>query len=172
MTWKTFLVLFGIYLALFGLMWWVFSTQFKHEGIADTPEDIPGWHYAVDTMTLRGRLADPADKFLKDPTFFKIWEDLSSLAIFILFGFGVAFSISTVDAVWAIRAFRYEPPEERRRLRTFEEWVKDKHPETYYSLYPHKEGPAKSGWLVRLWLLIKRWLLNVKDDNGGESHQK
>ena len=178
MTLKTFFVLFVLYIVgIGGPMWWVFSSQYKPktDGVPDVAkkddaaekkkkDDLPGWHYAVDTITLRGRIADPADDELENPIFFKFWEDLSSLAVFVLFGFGVAFSISTVDALWAVKQFRREPPEQRHRFRTFKEWMKEKHPETYHSLYPQEEGPAKSSGVYRAWLAVKRWLLNVKEE--------
>lgn len=160
MTCKTFVVLFLLYLGVVGVpMSCVFSSQYKKC-------DIPGWHYAIDTITLRGRIPDPLDDDLKNATFFKLWEDLSSLAVFVFFGLGIGFSISTIDALWAVKLFERETPEERHRLPTFKEWMKEKHPETYYGLYPQEQGPAKSGGLRRMWLWFKRWLLGIREEDG------
>jgi hypothetical protein len=48
-------------------------------------------HYAVDTMTLRGRLPEPPDSELVYPHIFKAAEDLASLSVFVLLGFGLGY---------------------------------------------------------------------------------
>jgi hypothetical protein len=164
MTWKTFFSLSAIYFVLCGSMWYVFDAQYVERAIPKGQDKIPGWHYAVDTMTLRGRIADPVDSCLKNPPFFKFWEDLSSLAVFILFGFGVAFSISTLEDLWLIKRFQSEPPDSHR-FQTFQQWVEQRHPESYERLFPRK---GKTSPPLRLWLSIKRWLLNVKAADAAE----
>ncbi len=48
-------------------------------------------HYAVDTMTLRGRLPEPPDSELVHPYVFKAAEDVASISVFVLLGFGLGF---------------------------------------------------------------------------------
>ena len=154
MTWRTFLALSFLYVAAFALVWWAFDREYKND-------DIPGWHYAIDTVTLRGRISDPSDKDLWSPTFLRVSEDIASLAIFIVLGFGVAFSIGTLDDLWNARLFHHAPPNERKQFPTFKQWVQQKHPESYHQFFPQDQGPRRSGLLRRTWLLIKRWLLGV-----------
>lgn len=127
---------------------------------------VDGFHFAVDTMTLRGRIADPADCQLAIPWLFKLTEDIVAVIVFIILGFGLGFYTKTIETQVAKGRFKLErrpaelripaPPAARRpQLKTWQEWLRERDPELYEEYY----GAAgeESGRLKR-W---KRWLFDM-----------
>jgi hypothetical protein len=104
-------------------------------------------HYAVDTMTLRGRLPEPPDEDLTHPRLFKAAEDLASLSVFVLLGFGLGFYVRAFEVVRLRSEFRGRdgaPP--------WQEWLRENHPEAhenYYGTETAGQGP---------WKRFRRWL--------------
>lgn len=104
-------------------------------------------HYAVDTMTLRGRLPEPSDQELVHPTVFKTAEDLASLSVFVLLGFGFGFYVRAFEHIRLRSEFRW-----RGGPRQWPEWLRENHPEVHENFYG-TEPTAQS-----LWKRFKRWL--------------
>lgn len=127
---------------------------------------VDGFHFAVDTMTLRGRIADPPDRHLAIPWLFKLTEDIVAVIVFVILGFGLGFYTKTIETQMAKGRFRTErrppepripaPPAARRpQVKTWPEWLQERDPELYEEFY----GTAgkETGWFKR-W---KRWLFNM-----------
>jgi hypothetical protein len=104
-------------------------------------------HYAVDTMTLRGRLPEPPDGELLHPFLFKAAEDLASVSVFVLLGFGLGFYARAFETVRLRTEFRGEGG-----ARAWREWLRESHPATYEKYYGTKELDRTP------WKRFKRWL--------------
>ncbi len=104
-------------------------------------------HYAVDTMTLRGRLPEPPDRDLVHPFIFKAAEDVASLSVFILLGFGLGFYLRAIESVRLRSEFRGSA-----EARAWPEWLQEHHAEAHQKYY----GTANTE--DNLWKRFRRWL--------------
>lgn len=128
-----------------------------------TTDECP-LHYAVDTMTLRGRIPDPPTKW---PILFKLSEDIASLLVFIILGFGLSFYTECIEARFVKAEYRatvpvleetgvLETPKPKRpvgRQISWKEWLREKHPEMYERYYePEPQKKTRLG-SFRQWLM-------------------
>jgi hypothetical protein len=113
-------------------------------------DKVDGFHYAIDTMTLRGRIGDPDD--LEHPFFFKIAEDIAALLVFVIFGFGLSFMGELIEARVVKKEFKVET--RGGQLKTWKEWLRERDPNMYDQFYGNE--PVPIGW----WQRFKQCLLD------------
>lgn len=107
-------------------------------------------HYAVDTMTLRGRLPDPPDEELSHPVVFKVAEDVASVSVFVLLGFGLSVYVRAFEIIRLKSEFHGSGGG-----LPWQHWLRERNPETFDKYYG--TGPEERSY----WKRFKRWLHSV-----------
>jgi hypothetical protein len=115
-----------------------------------------GLHYAIDTMTLRGRIPDPTDQeivwwFWRG--MFLVVEDVASLFVFVLLGFGIGWLGKAVEESGAKGEYNAEL-RTNDELPTFTEWLRQRDPELFnYLTRPQIPNPPVPQFIsFRAWL--------------------
>ena len=150
MTWR----FFGVMLAAFAFLFVAFWIFVEFQTAA-----VDGWHYSVDTITLRARISDPEDKDLSNPIVFKVVEDIVSVLVFVILGFGLAAFQGLLETNVSQKGFVLEeslkPVEpaaerERPRLKTWQEWLKERDPKMYEDYYGDRADKKLMRWVLDL----------------------
>jgi hypothetical protein len=94
-----------------------------------------GLHYAIDTMTLRGRIPDPDATQIQSGLLrwiFFLVEDAASLAVFVLLGFGISWLGNFLEEQKALTDFNVES--HKGELKDFDAWLKERDPKLYAAI--------------------------------------
>lgn len=131
-------------------------------------EKVDGLHFAIDTMTFRGRIPDPPDEDIRHPWVFRATEDIASLMVFVIFGFGISFHIKMIETIVARRQFVHDRTHQHLdHHKSWKEWLRERDPAIYEEYYGSEKHATS--WLRHRWLGAKRWLMELHHEHDSAS---